>query len=60
MQTQERNQSVGKLLKFRNQVNLKIDNLSQDFDGLELLIRTHRRSYFIQNEKFNFYLYRFE
>jgi hypothetical protein len=51
---------LGKLIKQRNQLQLKIDYIGQDFDGLELLIKTQRRSTFVQNATFQFYLYRFE
>lgn len=48
------------LIKSRNQVQQRIDYTSQELDAVELLVKTRRRSSFIQNAQFNFFLYRFE
>lgn len=52
--------NLGKLIKVKNQLESIIFHIGQDYNGLELLVKTKRRSSFIQNAKFNFYLYRFE
>ena len=38
----------------------RINQTQQDIDGVDMLVKTMRRSQFIQNARFNFYLYRFE
>jgi hypothetical protein len=44
MQTQERNANLGKLIKFKNQLEYTIFHFGQDSNGLELLVKTRRRS----------------
>jgi len=60
MDTQDRNISLSLLIKHRNRMSQRINQTQQDIDGVDMLVKTMRRSQFIQNARFNFYLYRFE
>eukprot|EP00347_Sterkiella_histriomuscorum_P018883 403343810 len=59
-QTQERNNNISTLLKYSNQMSTRIDQVEQDFKYLELMIKNKKRSTFIQNVAFEFFLYRYE
>ena len=58
--TSLRNIYLANLIKQKDWLEKRIKKYQQDFVALELLVKNMRRSQFIKNTTFNFYLYRFE
>jgi hypothetical protein len=59
-QTAQRNIYLANLIKQKNRLDQRLKLFQQDFGALDLLLKTMRRSQFIKNAAFSFYLYRFE